>query len=77
MLKLGISQHDGILCSNLPSFQGGCDGIIHNLPQPLFVKYVKNTVRKIMLSVAARDGQKEKLALQAAPALGLTVVVLR
>jgi len=77
MLKLSISQHDGILCSNLPSFQGKCDGIIRNLPQPLFVEYVKNTVRNAMLSAVAGDGQKEKLALQAAPALGLYVVTLR
>ncbi|EOF5049202.1 hypothetical protein ACK1WU_002430 [Salmonella enterica] len=77
MLKLGISQHDGILCSNLPSFQGRCDGIIRNLPQPFFVEYVKNTVRKVMLSAVAGDGQKEKLALQAAPALGLAMVALR
>ncbi|MDG5475041.1 hypothetical protein P8R94_05010 [Citrobacter freundii] len=77
MFKPGISQHDGILCSNLPSFQGKCDGIIRNLPQPLFVEYVKNTVRKAMLSAVAGDGQKEKLALQAAPALSLSVVTLR
>jgi hypothetical protein len=30
-----------------------------------------------MLSAVAGDGQKEKLALQAAPALGLYVVTLR
>ncbi|ECF1703588.1 hypothetical protein E1B77_22115 [Salmonella enterica subsp. enterica] len=77
MFKLGISQHDGILCSNLPSFRGSCDGIIRNLPQPFFVEYVKNTVRKVMLSAVAGDGKKEKLALQAAPALGLAVVTLR
>lgn len=53
MIKLSISQHDGILCSNLPSFQGRCDGKIRNLPQPLFVEYVKNTVRKVMLSAVA------------------------
>ncbi|ELC6400563.1 hypothetical protein ABKU55_04540 [Enterobacter hormaechei] len=74
MLKLGISQHDGILCSNLPSFQGSCDGIIRNLPQPLFVEYVNNTVKKLMLSAVAGDGQKEKMALQAAPALSLAMV---
>lgn len=30
-----------------------------------------------MLTAVAGDGQKEKLALQAAPALGLAVVTLR
>ncbi|HCC0890171.1 TPA: hypothetical protein M4K80_003752 [Salmonella enterica] len=53
-------------------FPGG-EGI---LPQPFFVEYVKNTVKKVMLSAVAGDGQKEKLALQAAPALGLSVVTL-
>ncbi|MDU2938364.1 MAG: hypothetical protein E7B59_04240 [Enterobacteriaceae bacterium] len=53
------------------------DGIMRNLPQPFFVGYVSNTVRKVMLSAVAGDGQKEKLALQAAPALGLTMVTLR
>ena len=31
----------------------------------------------VMLSAVAGDGQKEKLALQAAPALGLSVITLR
>ncbi|MGG8165941.1 hypothetical protein PGO42_04145 [Klebsiella aerogenes] len=34
-------------------------------------------MRKVVLSAVAGNGQKEKLALQAAPALGLFVVTLR
>jgi len=49
---------------------------IRILPQPFFIEHVKSTVRKVMLSAVAGDGQKEKLALQAAPALGLAVVTL-
>jgi hypothetical protein len=41
------------------------------------VEYISNTVRKVMLSAVAGDGQKEELALSAAPALGLAVVNLR
>jgi hypothetical protein len=36
---------------------------MRNLPQPFFVEYVSNTVRKVMLSAVAGDGQKDKLAL--------------
>ncbi|WP_281078345.1 hypothetical protein [Klebsiella quasivariicola] len=45
-----------------------------NLPQLLFVEYVKNTVRKVMLSAVSGEGEQEKLALQAAPARSSAMV---